>query len=108
MRGDAGGVEGYEKDTPPPEISARLARFLDALTDRRQRLARGGMARSLVAGEPLAGGPGKEGATYLQQQSFCVEPQGYPNAPNLPQFPTARYVPGIGRSGQTVYRFSTN
>ena len=62
----------------------------------------------LVAGEPLAGGPGKEGATYLQQQSFCVEPQGYPNAPNLPQFPTARYVPGIGRSGQTVYRFSTN
>ena len=62
----------------------------------------------LVAGEPLAGGPGKEGATYLQQQSFCVEPQGYPNAPNLPQFPTARYLPGIGRSGQTAYRFSTN
>ena len=61
----------------------------------------------LVAGEPLAGGPGKEGATYLQQQSFCVEPQGYPNAPNLPQFPTSRYLPGTARSGQTVYRFST-
>ena len=62
----------------------------------------------LVAGEPLAGGPGKEGATYLQQQSFCVEPQGYPNAPNLPQFPSSRHVPGVPRSGQTVYRFSTS
>lgn len=60
----------------------------------------------LVAGEPLAGGPGKEGATYRQQQSFCVEPQGYPNAPNLPQFPSSRCVPGTARSGQTVYRFS--
>ena len=62
----------------------------------------------LVAGEPLAGGPGKEGATYLQQQSFCMEPQGYPNAPNLPQFPSSRHVPGTPRSGRTVYRFGTS
>lgn len=60
----------------------------------------------LVAGEALTGGLGKGGTTYLQQQSFCVEPQGYPNAPNLPQFPSARYVPGSRRRGQTVYTFS--
>ena len=62
----------------------------------------------LAAGEPLAGGLGKEGAKYLQQQSFCMEPQGYPNAPNLPQFPSACYLAGAPRSGQTVYRFGNS
>lgn len=64
----------------------------------------------LQAGEPLVGGPGKEGTRYLQQQSLCLEPQGWPNAPNLmhsyPAHATAVYQPGVSRSGRTVYRFS--
>lgn len=62
----------------------------------------------LVAGEPLAGGPGKGGRRYVQQQSLCFEPQGYPNAPNVPAFPSALYEPGQSRQGRTVYRFSVN
>ncbi|MCZ8256900.1 MAG: galactose mutarotase, partial [Polaromonas sp.] len=62
----------------------------------------------LVAGEPLAGGPGKGGRAYVQQQSLCFEPQGYPNAPNLPAFPSAVHEPGKARRGRTLYRFSTS
>lgn len=63
----------------------------------------------LQAGEPLAGGLGKGGVRYLQQQSVCLEPQGYPNAPNSPDdlaFASIIYQPGQSRAGQTVYRFS--
>jgi aldose 1-epimerase len=60
----------------------------------------------LQAGEPLAGGLGKGGVRYLQQQSFCLEPQGYPNAPNCPAFESSIYQPGQSRAGKTVYRFS--
>lgn len=60
----------------------------------------------LLAGAPLAGGYGKGGVRYLQQQSFCLEPQGYPNAPNCPGFASSNYLPGQSRAGKTVYRFS--
>jgi aldose 1-epimerase len=59
----------------------------------------------VVAGQALAGGQGKLGRTYLQQQSLCLEPQGYPNAPNVPTFGTSVHEPGQARSGKTVYRF---
>ena len=66
----------------------------------------------LLPGQPLPGGPGKDGASYLQQQSLCLEPQGYPNAPNLtqsyPAHASASCMPGVSRRGRTVYRFSTN
>jgi aldose 1-epimerase len=62
----------------------------------------------LVAGEPLAGGPGKGGRQYVQQQSLCFEPQGYPNAPNVPAFPSAAHEPGQSRRGRTLYRFSVS
>jgi aldose 1-epimerase len=60
----------------------------------------------MLAGEPLAGGPGKGGRCYVQQQSLCFEPQGHPNAPNMPAFPSAVYEPGQSRGGRTLYRFS--
>ncbi|MES2416056.1 MAG: aldose epimerase family protein [Pseudomonadota bacterium] len=59
----------------------------------------------LQAGEPLAGGPGKGGRAYLQQQSLCLEPQGYPNAPNCPAFLSSVHLPGASRRSRTVYRF---
>ncbi|CAN7330976.1 aldose epimerase family protein [Polaromonas sp. LjRoot131] len=62
----------------------------------------------MVAGEALAGGPGKGGRRYVQQQSLCFEPQGYPNAPNIAAFPSAVHAPGQGRQGRTLYRFSTS
>ena len=59
----------------------------------------------LKGGEPLQGGPGKGGVRYLQQQALCFEPQGFPNAPNCPGFPSARLDAGQSRAAKTVYRF---
>lgn len=60
----------------------------------------------VLPGAAMAGSvKGKEGRVYLQQQGFCMEPQGYPNAPNRPAFPSARLEPGQSRSGKTFYRF---
>ena len=56
--------------------------------------------------DPLAGGPGKGGQRYFQQHGLCLEPQGYPNAPNRPEFPSADYLPGTRRYGRTLYKFS--
>lgn len=60
----------------------------------------------LVAGEPMPGAPGKSGHVYRQQQSLCLEPQGYPNAPNCPGFPSAVHQPGQARRATTLYRFT--
>lgn len=57
--------------------------------------------------QALPGGPGKSGQAYFPQQGLCFEPQGYPNAPHCPAFPSAVYKPGQARAGSTVYRFST-
>lgn len=61
----------------------------------------------LLPQEVLPGSHGKRGGAYFQQQGLCLEPQGYPNAPNCPGFPSAVYEPGQSRTGRTVYRFST-
>jgi aldose 1-epimerase len=62
----------------------------------------------LLPRQALPGGPGKSGQAYFPQQGLCLEPQGYPNAPNCPDFPSAVYLPGQARTGSTVYRFSTD
>lgn len=58
--------------------------------------------------EPLPGSPGKDGQVYYQQHGVCLEPQGFPNAPNLPQFPSSIYQPGQSRGGRTLYQFGVN
>jgi len=50
---------------------------------------------------------GKGGTLYVFRSAFCLEPQGYPDAPNHPNFPSTELQPGQWRAGQIVYRFST-
>lgn len=113
----AGGVAGYD-DCFAIDRSAAAAGEL-ALCARASAPASGRVMEvwsteptlqfytGMLAGEPLAGGPGKGGRRYVQQQSLCFEPQGYPNAPNIAAFPSALHVPGQARRGRTLYRFST-
>ena len=42
----------------------------------------------------FANGPGKVGARYSRFAGFAVETQRFPDAPNNPQFPSARLNPG--------------
>ena len=49
---------------------------------------------------------GKGGLTYGPEAGFCLEPQGLPDAPNQPGFPSAEIRPGVPQRGRIEYRFS--
>lgn len=48
---------------------------------------------------------GKGGRLYRQSDAFCLEPQTWPDAPNRPDFPSARLDPGRLYRHEIVYRF---
>jgi aldose 1-epimerase len=50
---------------------------------------------------------GKSGRSYRQSDALCLEPQVFPDAPNHPDFPTARLNPGEVYRNTMVLRFST-
>ena len=45
--------------------------------------------------------------TARQGDAFCLEPQGFPDAPNQPQFPSAVLRPGEEYRHTSIFRFST-
>ena len=51
---------------------------------------------------------GKSGRVYRQRDALCLEPQVYPDAPNKPDFPSARLDPGKTYRNAMVLRFSTS
>jgi len=54
----------------------------------------------------LEGKAGKGGKTYQQYGAFCFEPQGYPDAPNKPQFESVELKPGQNYKQTIIYKFS--
>ena len=55
----------------------------------------------------LEGKPGKQGRHYNKYGAFCFEPQGYPDAPNKPQFESVELKPGETYKQTIIYKFST-
>ncbi|HEY6644370.1 aldose epimerase family protein [Povalibacter sp.] len=49
---------------------------------------------------------GKAGRIYRQGDALCLEPQVFPDAPNHPDFPSARLNPGQTYTNTMVFRFS--
>jgi aldose 1-epimerase len=49
---------------------------------------------------------GKSGRAYRQSDALCLEPQAFPDAPNHPEFPSARLNPGQTYVNTIVFRFS--
>lgn len=49
---------------------------------------------------------GKSGRLYRQSDAFCLEPQIWPDAPNRPDFPSARLDPGAVYRHVSIFRFS--
>ncbi|RIY03339.1 galactose mutarotase [Aureimonas flava] len=49
---------------------------------------------------------GKHGLSYRMGDAVCLEPQGFPDAPNRPDFPTARLDPGETYRHRSIYRFT--
>ena len=50
---------------------------------------------------------GKAGRAYRQGDAICLEPGTFPDAPNHPNFPSARLNPGQTYVNTMVYKFST-
>jgi aldose 1-epimerase len=48
---------------------------------------------------------GKGGWIYQQRDGFCFEPQGFPDAPNHPDFPTTELKPGDIYKNTIIYKF---
>jgi aldose 1-epimerase len=49
---------------------------------------------------------GKGARSYRQGDGLCLEPQVFPDAPNRPEFPSARLDPGREYVNTMVLRFS--
>ena len=47
------------------------------------------------------------GVTARQTDAFCLEPQGFPDAPNRPDFPSTALHPGQTYRSRAVFRFGT-
>jgi len=79
----------------------KSGRVLEVLTD--------ALGVQFYTGNSLNGalvGPG--GRAYRQSDGLCFETQGYPDAPNQPNFPSAVLRPGEVYRSSTVFRFSTD
>jgi aldose 1-epimerase len=49
---------------------------------------------------------GADGKSYGPYHGFCLETQHYPNAPNVPAFPSTLLRPGEYYSQTTIHKFS--
>ncbi|HEY4952591.1 MAG TPA: aldose epimerase family protein, partial [Verrucomicrobiae bacterium] len=49
---------------------------------------------------------GKHGWIYKQHDAFCFEPQGFPDSPNHPNFPSTELKPGALYKSTIIYKFS--
>ena len=50
--------------------------------------------------------PGLDGIVYRSFAGFCLEPQGWPDAPNRPYFPQSVLRPGEEYDQRSEFRFS--
>lgn len=50
--------------------------------------------------------PGKNNSQYPKWGSFCLEPQYFPNTPNVPEFPDAVVRPGKPMNETVIYEFN--
>ena len=90
--------------TDGPRLAARVehpasGRVMELLTDQ--------PGLQFYSGNFLDGTAlGKYDRLHRQSDAFCLEPQVWPDAPNRPDFPSARLDPGQTYRHLSVYRFS--
>jgi aldose 1-epimerase len=80
--------------------SARSGRVLEVLTTQ--------PGLQFYTGNNLDGSAAGRGGLYRQSAGFAFEPQGYPNAPNQPGFPSTILRPGSVYREEIVYRLTTD
>lgn len=88
-------------------IEPRLAaRAYDAASGRMLELHTTQPGLQLYSGNHLYGSVAGRGGAYRQSAGFAFEPQGFPDAPHHPGFPSAVLQPGQTYRQRIGYRFS--
>ena len=94
----------------PPGEGARLAARLEApQSGRVLELSTDQPGLQFYSGNFLDGSTsGRGGRLYRQSDALCLEPHGWPDTPNRPDFPSARLDPGQVYRRTIVYRFASS
>jgi len=88
-------------DAAEPRLAARL---VDPGSGRGLELRTTRPGLQLYTGNHLDGLVGKGGRAYAAHAGVCLEPQGFPDAPNHPAFPSVLLRPGERFHARTVWR----
>ncbi len=93
----------------PSDGSTRLAaRVHSAASGRVLEILTTQPGTQFYTGNNLDGSAPGRGGLYRQSAGFAFEPQGFPNAPNQPGFPTTILRPGETYRHEIVYRLGTD
>lgn len=86
----------------------RVATLFDPLSGRVLDVESTAPGIQFYTGNHLAGGAtGTGGSIYPARGGLCLEPQNFPDAPNKPNFPSARLDPGETYAHAIAFRFRT-
>lgn len=104
--------KGYDNcfvvDDYQPGIIAEVATLTDQSSGRSLQVYTDQPGVQVYAGCWLMGCPsGKDGAVYHDYDGVAIECQGFPDAPNKPDFPSQLLLPGEIYRRNIIYRFST-
>jgi len=104
-------AKGYDHnwvlDKPEGELSV-VARVTEPVSGRRLEVLSTAPGLQFYSGNSLDGSlTGKDGLPYGFRSGFCLEPQGFPDAPNQPRFPSVRLSPGEVYRTTIIHRFTT-
>ena len=110
----AGGYDHcWVLENPNADGLALAARVKDPKTGRVMEVSSNQVAVQFYGGnfltpEDFQGefSPGKDGLAYPHRTALCLETEGFPDAPNQPDFPSAVLRPGETYEHKMVYRFS--
>ena len=95
----------------PQDASGALrlaARIYSPRSGRRLEILTTQPGTQFYTGNNLDGSAPGRGGLYRQSAGFAFEPQGFPNAPNQPNFPSTILRPGETYRQQIVYRLTTD
>ncbi len=85
-----------------------VASVFDPVSGRRLDVLATAPGLQFYSGNSLDGSlRGKDGRAYGFRSGFCLEPQGFPDAPNQPAFPSVLLRPGEVYRSTIIHRFTT-
>ena len=103
------GYDHYFVLTEAPGDALRVAALVfEAQSGRTLEILTTQPGTQFYTGNNLTGAVAGRGGAYRQSAGFALEPQGLPDAPNRPEFPSTILRPGTVYRQVIAYRFTTD